>query len=86
VIGGAWCLRGAFSTHTILRLLEPHLEPVDLPARQCLARRDARVEHVYLPDCGVAAVAAKVQDKLLVLGLIGREGMSGGRVFRSSES
>ena len=58
------------------RLLEPHLEPVDLPLRRQLEARNKRVEHVYFMESGFASVVANGQRNIEV-GIIGREGMSG---------
>ena len=57
-------------------LLEPHLEPVDLPLRKMLAARNKRVEHVYFPESGFASVVAN-GDIAIEVGIIGREGMTG---------
>jgi CRP-like cAMP-binding protein len=57
-------------------LLEPHLEPVDLPLRKMLALKNRRVEHVYFIESGVASVVAN-GDRAIEIGIIGREGMSG---------
>lgn len=58
------------------RLLEPHLEPVDLPVRRQLESRNKRIEHVYFPESGFASVVANGVRNIEV-GIIGREGMSG---------
>jgi len=58
------------------RLLEPHLEPIDLPVRKQLEERNKRVAHVYFMESGFASVVANGQRNIEV-GIIGREGMSG---------
>jgi len=58
------------------RLLEPHLEIVDLPVRKVLAERHKRVQNVYFPETGIASVVANGGDELEI-GMIGREGMTG---------
>jgi CRP-like cAMP-binding protein len=58
------------------RLLEPHLEAVELPVRKVLATRNKRVEDVYFPESGIASVVAN-GDNELEIGMIGREGMTG---------
>ena len=63
-------------TRADFRLLEPHLEPVDLPVRRQLEARNKRVEHVYFPESGFASVVANGVRNIEV-GIIGREGMSG---------
>ena len=65
------------------RLLEPHLEPVDLPVRKQLEARNKRVEHVYFPESGFASVVANGVRNIEV-GIIGREGMSGLSVVMGS--
>jgi CRP-like cAMP-binding protein len=58
------------------RLLEPHLEPVDLPLRKQLQAKNKRVEQVYFIDRGIASVVAN-GGTAIEIGMIGREGMSG---------
>jgi CRP-like cAMP-binding protein len=58
------------------RLLEPHLEAVDLPVRKPLQARNKRVEQVYFLDSGVASVVAN-GERAIEVGMIGREGMVG---------
>ena len=58
------------------RLLERHLEAVDLPLRKVLAARNSRVEQVYFIESGIASVGANGKYPIEV-GIIGREGMSG---------
>lgn len=58
------------------RLLEPHLEPVDLPVRKMLHPRKKRIEHVYFPESGIVSVVANGETELEI-GIIGREGMTG---------
>jgi len=58
------------------RLLEPHLEAVDLPVRKQLHAPNRRVERVYFPDSGIASVVAN-HDVPIEVGMIGRDGMTG---------
>ena len=58
------------------RLLEPHLEAVDLPLRKQLAARNKRVQQVYFPESGFASVVSD-GGRPIELGIIGREGMTG---------
>lgn len=58
------------------RLLEPHLEAVDLPLRKQLQARNRRVERVFFIDSGIASVVAN-GDSPIEVGMIGREGMTG---------
>jgi CRP-like cAMP-binding protein len=59
-------------------LLEPHLEPVDLPVRTSLEARRQRIDAVYFIESGFASVVADGSDKPgIEVGIIGREGMTG---------
>src|SRR5438477_3398813 len=59
-------------------LLEPHLEPVDLPVRKTLEVRKKRIDQVYFIESGFASVVANGTSKPSIeVGIIGREGMSG---------
>jgi CRP-like cAMP-binding protein len=66
------------------RLLEPHLQAVDLPVRRQLAARNKRVEHVYFPESGMVSVVAN-GESAIEIGIIGREGMSGVSVVLGSD-
>ena len=66
------------------RLLEPHLEAVDLPVRKVLAGRNKRVEHVYFPESGIASVVSN-GDHALEIGIIGRDGMTSVSVILGSD-
>ena len=61
---------------TDLALLEPHLEPVDLPLRKILGRANKKITAVYFPESGFASVVVNT-GKPIEVGLIGREGMTG---------
>jgi CRP-like cAMP-binding protein len=63
------------------RLLEDHLEAVDLPVRRQLQGRDKKVEQVYFLDSGVASIVANGGGREIEVGMIGREGMSGSSVL-----
>jgi CRP-like cAMP-binding protein len=58
------------------RLLERHLQPVDLPVRKPLSARNKRIENVYFPDSGIVSVVAN-GDHAIEVGIIGRDGMTG---------
>jgi CRP-like cAMP-binding protein len=67
-------------------LLEPHLEPVDLPLRKQLEDRNRRIEHVYFLADGLASVVAKgANDNSIEVGLIGFEGMTGLAVLMGAD-
>jgi CRP-like cAMP-binding protein len=68
-----------------LRLLQPHLEAVDLPVRKQLTARNKRVEHVYFPDSGIASIVANGEHELEI-GIIGREGMTGASVVLGDDT
>jgi CRP-like cAMP-binding protein len=65
------------------RLLEPHLEAVDLPVRTQLEARGKRVEQVYFLESGIASVVAN-GERPIEVGIIGREGMTGLSVVMGS--
>lgn len=65
------------------RLLEPHLEAVDLPLRRRLEVRNKLVEHVYFMESGIASVVAN-GNRNIEVGIIGREGMTGLSVVMGS--
>jgi CRP-like cAMP-binding protein len=71
-------------TRADARLLEPHLEAVDLPVRKQLQARNRRVERIYFPDSGIASVVAN-GDTPIEVGMIGREGMTGISVLLGDE-
>src|SRR6476659_9341880 len=59
-------------------LLEPHLEPVDLPVRKPLEARRKRIDQVYFIESGLASVVANGMIKPSIeVRIIGREGMTG---------
>jgi CRP-like cAMP-binding protein len=58
-------------------LLEPHLEPVDLPLRKVLEPRGRSIKAIYFPASGFASVVADGGKRPIEVGLIGREGMTG---------
>jgi CRP-like cAMP-binding protein len=68
------------------RLIEAALEPVDLPVRFQLERRNRVIEHVYFFESGLASVVANGSgDGSVEVGLIGREGMSGLAVVMAAD-
>ena len=68
-----------------LRLLEPHLEAVELPVRRQLEARNKKVAHVYFIQTGVASIVANGRHEIEV-GMIGREGMTGLSVLLDPDS
>src|SRR3984893_19111570 len=60
-----------------LRLLQPHLEPVELPLRKVLEQRGKVIKTIYFPGSGFASVVADGDERPIEVGLIGREGMTG---------
>jgi CRP-like cAMP-binding protein len=69
-----------------LRLLEPHLEAVDLPVRKQLESRNKRIEHVYFIERGFASVVANGGGHQgIEVGIIGREGMTGLAVIMGTD-
>jgi CRP-like cAMP-binding protein len=59
-----------------LALIQPHLEPVDLPLRKVLGQANKKITAVYFPQSGIASVVVNT-TKPIEVGLIGREGMTG---------
>ncbi len=61
-----------------LALLEPDLEPVELPLGMNLERPGEPIEQAYFPAAGVGSVVAIGSDgQRIEAGLFGREGMTG---------
>ena len=59
-------------------LLEPHLEPVDLPVKKRLETSKRRIDQVYFVEEGFVSVVANGSSKPSIeVGIIGREGMTG---------
>jgi CRP-like cAMP-binding protein len=69
-----------------LNLLRPYLTPVTLKLRQELEKPNRRINDVYFIDAGIASVVAVQNGKLIEVGLIGCEGMSGTSVLLGSQS
>ena len=65
-------------------LLEPHLDPVQLPLRKVLESKDRRIIATYFPESGFASVVANGKQPIEV-GLIGREGMTGLAIVLGSD-
>jgi CRP-like cAMP-binding protein len=60
-----------------LALLEPSLEPVDLPVRRVLEEANKPIKRVYFLQTGLASVIATDTHRRLEVGLVGRDGMTG---------
>jgi CRP-like cAMP-binding protein len=58
-------------------LVEPFLEPVDLPVRKSLEKGGRVIKAVYFPENGFASVVSDGGRRPIEVGLIGREGMTG---------
>jgi CRP-like cAMP-binding protein len=59
-------------------LLEPHLQPVDLPLMMQLEAGNRRIDTIYFVGSGFASVVADGPGKRSIeVGIIGREGMTG---------
>jgi CRP-like cAMP-binding protein len=61
--------------------LAPHLEPVDLPVRRKLELHNAKVEHLYFLEDGIASVVTDGGRAGIEVGIIGSEGMTGHSVL-----
>src|SRR4051812_1206454 len=57
--------------------LQPHLEPMDLPAGHSLIKPNARTEHLYFMEAGVSSITAESANGRVEVGIIGREGVVG---------
>jgi CRP-like cAMP-binding protein len=69
-----------------LNLLRPYLTPVPLKLRQELEKPNRPIKDVYFIDTGIASVVAVQNGKLVEVGLIGCEGMSGTSVVLGGQS
>jgi CRP-like cAMP-binding protein len=59
-------------------LLQPYLQPMNLPLRHDMERPNRPIEAVYFMEAGIASVVAVEANQMQVeVGLIGREGMTG---------
>lgn len=67
------------------KLLEPHLESVDLPVRKQLERRGKPIVSAYFLDSGFASVVADGGKRPIEIGIIGREGMTGIPIIMGSD-
>src|SRR5215207_6689358 len=60
------------------RVLQPALEPIDLPVRFVLIRPNTPFEYVYFLDDGVASLLALAEHgRAVEVGTIGNEGLVG---------
>jgi CRP-like cAMP-binding protein len=62
---------------TDLGLLEPDLEPIELPVRQVLEAPNMPISHSFFIESGLASIIAGNRHKRLEVGLIGCDGMTG---------
>jgi CRP-like cAMP-binding protein len=59
-------------------LLRPHLQHVDLQAKELLEWSRKPIEHVYFPQDALASVLARTPGgRQVEIGIVGREGMTG---------
>jgi CRP-like cAMP-binding protein len=67
-------------------LLEPHLEPIDLPMRHQLENRNKHISHAYFLESGLGSVVAKgAKASSIEVGIIGFEGMTALTVVMGGE-
>jgi CRP-like cAMP-binding protein len=67
-------------------LLEPDLEPVDLPVKKALETRKRRIDQICFIESDFASVVANGSDKPSIeVGIIGREGFTGLAVVLGSD-
>jgi CRP-like cAMP-binding protein len=70
-----------------LASLEPHMERVEVPLLEVLAREGEPYEYVYFPETGVISIVNKLADGTEVeVGTIGNEGMAGLHVVLGASS
>jgi CRP-like cAMP-binding protein len=68
-------------------LLEPHLKPLPLPAREVLEKPKTPIEMVYFIEAGIASVVAVSRGgRRIEVGIVGREGMTGMTVVMGNTS
>ena len=71
-----------------IELLRPHLEPRAFALRDVIEEPNRPIHHVYFLDAGVASVVALTapnDDREVEIGIIGREGMTGGAVVLGND-
>ena len=62
-------------------LVRPDLEPRELKINQPIEEPNRPIRHVCFPDAGILSVVASISgDRDIEIGIIGREGVSGGAV------
>ena len=66
----------AMTTSDFARL-QPHLELIDLQSGQILTKPNARTEHLYFMETGVASITSEGASGRVEVGIIGREGVVG---------
>jgi CRP-like cAMP-binding protein len=67
-------------------LLQPHLEPIELPLRHILEVPKKSISHGYFIEYGLASIVAANKHKRLEVGLIGCEGMTGIPIVLGNDS
>jgi CRP-like cAMP-binding protein len=67
--------------------LQPHLKTVALELKEILHEPDAAIEYVYFPiDCVASTLATMEDGRMVEVGTVGNEGMTGLPVFLGTES
>ena len=67
-------------------LLQPHLEPVDLPVPRVLIEEQQPIEYAYFLERGIASVVSDDGHKAQIeIGIYGREGMGGTALLMGSD-
>jgi CRP-like cAMP-binding protein len=58
--------------------LQPHLEPVELPAKRILHEMGQPIEHCYFTDDGMTSLLIRLGDGAMIeAGIVGKEGFAG---------
>lgn len=61
--------------------LLPKLEEVPLPFTEIIYNPGNTITHIYFPNSGIISLLSAVGDRLLEVGIVGREGFIGLPVF-----
>jgi CRP-like cAMP-binding protein len=75
-------------TSSDIELLRPDLEPRTFDVRHSIEEPNRTIHHVYFLDAGVASVVALTadhDDREVEIGVIGREGVTGGAVIMGND-
>jgi CRP-like cAMP-binding protein len=66
--------------------LRAQLEPVPLPHKQTLSNPGAPIDHVYFPQEGMVSLVQPLQEAMIEVGMIGKEGFVGVPVLLGADT